>query len=187
MTKVSGNIIFLFTLVMSGLIVALPFAYPSSYFLHFLGYFVLAASMPFKFSADMLKISKAKSLPVKWRLFSLAAVGLGMLSLTMLIVGIIFVCVSLSSGKGEPKPKPIKTDAYAEVYATLNMTMILPFQLMVMLGMVGTVVLPLYRIDWILDHERPGVRLTDYDSEVEVEVEREIFSTTRPKLFSTSL
>ena len=170
--------------LISAFIVAIPFVFPESPKLAFLGYFVLAATIPFSTMSQNDRNAKGRSTSVKWKLFGVALFGFGTLAAVAAICGVVFACIYLftflagkdGNSKAEPsKPVSAQEKYYQKLNMEVNMFSLLPIQLAVMIGVACHVLAPLYRIDWMLAHQKPGVRLHEdkYD-----EVEQEIFSNT---------
>ena len=170
--------------IISAFIVAIPFIFPESPQMAFLGYFALAATVPFRMMTLNDRNAKGRSTSVKWKLFGMAVFGFGAIVAVAAVSGVIFACVYLFSymtGKdmnSEPEPsKPVSAQEkyYQKLNNEVNMFSLLPVQLAVMLGVACHVLAPLYRIDWLLTHQKPGVRL--YEDRHD-EVEQEVFSNT---------
>jgi hypothetical protein len=170
--------------IVSAFIVAIPFTFPESSNMAFLGYFVLAAAIPFGSMGENNKYGNGRSASVKWRLFGMALFGFGMIALFAAVAGLVFACIyvfAYVTGKdGNSKPEPSKPVSEQEKYyqrlnAEVTMFSLLPLQLAVMLGLACHVLAPLYRIDWLLTHQKPGVRLHEDRHD---EVEQEVFSNT---------
>lgn len=166
--------------IFSAFIVAIPFMFPENFNMAFIGYFVLAATIPFSsMGQSNNKYGNGRSASVKWRLFGMALFGFSVIAAMAVITGIIFACIYLFDGKdGSSKPSKA-VSAQEKYYQRLNgevtMFSLLPIQLAVMLGLACHVLAPLYRSDWMLTHQKPGVRLHEDKHD---EVEQEIFSNT---------
>jgi hypothetical protein len=164
----------------SAFIVLLPLLHPESTNLVFLGYFMLAATLPFRTMGENSRMGTGRSISVKWRLYGMALFGFAVIALTVVISGIIFACIQFFGGKDQDnKPsKPISAQEkyYQKLNAEVNLFCFLPMQLAVILGMACHLLAPLYRIDWLLTNQKPGVRLQD---DAHHEVEQEVFSETQ--------
>lgn len=177
----STTIITLVALSLCGLYTLLPFVAPDNNLLAMGAFFFFAAAVPFRVMTNFTRISGGPSAPLKWRLFGMATAILGCLGLFGLCFGVGTAISYAFPGDGSSKPKaPKQKDdpAFAARFMTIMVHSFFPLQFCTLMGSLGGIFMPMYRVDWLLanDKNRSGVQLED---DAGVQTEREIFSATR--------
>jgi hypothetical protein len=160
----------------------IPFIAPGNNMASMAALAFIAASVPYR---TMTQIPAGRitnlSSPLKWRLFGMSAIVVGFLGLMTLIWAIIAAFVIVFPGndsKAEPKPKKEEDPAFLEAFMTIMIHAFFSLQFCILFGSIGGMLLPVYRVDWVLSNQKNagGIELED-DSRVERE--KEIFSEIR--------
>ena len=108
----------------------------------------------------------------------MAVFVIGMLGLFTFIWAIITAFALAFPGKeSEPKtPKKEDDPAFLQAFMTIMVHFFFPLQFCTLFGSVGGVLMPAFRVDWLLANKKTGLQLED---DAGIEREKEIFSETR--------
>jgi len=169
-------------LALAALAAFIPFIAPGNNMASMAALTFIAATVPYR---TMTQIAGGRitnlSAPLKWRLFGMSAMVVGVLGLATLFFAIVSAFAIVFPGndsESDPKPKKQEDPAFLKAFMTIMVHAFMSFQFCTLFGSVGGVLLPVYRVDWVLSNKK-NAGAVELEDDSSIEREKEIFSETR--------
>lgn len=169
-------------LALASLAAFIPFIAPGNNMASMAAFTFIAATVPYR---TMTQINGGRitnlSAPLKWRLFGMSAIVVGMLGVTALIFAIVAAFAVVFPGndsESNPKPKKEEDPAFLKALMTIMLHAFMSFQFCTLFGSIGGMLLPVYRVDWVLSNKK-NAGAVELEDDSSIEREKEIFSETR--------
>jgi hypothetical protein len=169
-------------LALASLAAFIPFIAPGNNMASMAALTFIAATVPYR---TMTQIAGGRitnqSAPLKWRLFGMSAMVVGVLGLATLFFAIVSAFAIVFPGndsESDPKPKKEEDPAFLKAFMTIMLHAFMSFQFCTLFGSIGGMLLPVYRVDWVLSNKK-NARAVELEDDSSIEREKEIFSETR--------